>query len=77
MSPPPVRIVTAVARGLAFSLGLGGLPWLGTYVMGRDLARRAAGWLAVNRGVNDLASAGRGAGLNRAAWPDRSNHPAT
>lgn len=45
-----LRLALATARVVAFGLGLGGLPWLGTYVLGRDLVSRAAGWLAAGHG---------------------------
>ncbi len=50
--PPPshLRLAMAMARVVAFGLGLGGVPWLGTYVLGRDLASRAAGWLTAGHG---------------------------
>jgi hypothetical protein len=67
--PPPLhlRLAMAIARSAAFGLGLGGVPWLGTYVLGRDLASRAAGWLTP-------VTVGRGRALSTPParrWPAR------
>ncbi len=49
------EVATAVARSVAFGLGLGGLPWLGIYVVGRNLLERAAGWMVASSAWTGLA----------------------
>lgn len=44
-----LRVITAAAPGLASFLGLGGLPWLGTYLVGQDLLRRSVRRLAIDQ----------------------------
>lgn len=70
--PTPSRIAAALAQALAFGLGLGGLPWLGTYVIGRDLVGRAVGAVAAGPALIALPLARRGAGLTHSIGARRS-----
>ena len=45
-----LRVGQAVAHGVASFLGLGSMPWLATYVIGRNLAQRLTNaWPSIKR----------------------------